>query len=256
MAERRNWTRQELLLAFNLYCKLPFGQFDHRNPHIIRLAQIINRTPSAVSMKLSNFASFDPLHQARGVKGLSNASVADRAAWAEFTSDWTRFAEESEQLLESLSQQEEAIISQPDFLEIPNRPTEGERLVKIRRGQRFFRKTILSAYGLCCICKIPIPELLVASHIIPWREREDLRLNPHNGLCLCALHDKAFDQGLITVTIDYKVRISPIIDNYLPHKTLLNSFKIYDDQVISLPHKFLPREDFLAIHLQRYFRSH
>lgn len=71
---RKNWQRDELLLALNLYCKLPFGQYHNRNPEIIQLAGFVNRSPDAVAMKLSNFASFDPYHQARGIKGLANAS--------------------------------------------------------------------------------------------------------------------------------------------------------------------------------------
>lgn len=72
---------------------------------------------------------------------------------------------------------------------MPNGPTEAERSVKARLGQRFFRDAIMANYyERCCVCGIPIPELLIASHIIPWKDREDLRLNPSNGLCLCALH--------------------------------------------------------------------
>lgn len=69
MATRRNWQRKELLLALNLYCRLPFGHYHSRNSEIIKLADFIGRTPDAVAMKLSNFASFDPYHQARVLKG-------------------------------------------------------------------------------------------------------------------------------------------------------------------------------------------
>jgi putative restriction endonuclease len=52
--ERRNWTRNELIVAFNLYCRTPFGRIDRRNPEIIALAAALDRTPSAVSWKLAN----------------------------------------------------------------------------------------------------------------------------------------------------------------------------------------------------------
>lgn len=51
------WTREHLLIALNLYCKLPFGKFHRLNPIIIAVAQKMGRTPNSLAMKLSNFAS-------------------------------------------------------------------------------------------------------------------------------------------------------------------------------------------------------
>ena len=70
---RKKWTRDELIVVFNLYCKSPFGRIHRSNPEIVRLAESIGRTPSAVAMKMVNFASFDPVHQNRNVKGLQHA---------------------------------------------------------------------------------------------------------------------------------------------------------------------------------------
>ena len=70
MAKGRPWSRDELVVAMNLYCKLPFGQLHERNPVIIKLAEQIGRTSGSVAMKLCNFASLDPVQQARGIKGL------------------------------------------------------------------------------------------------------------------------------------------------------------------------------------------
>lgn len=66
---QRLWTREELILAINLYCKIPFGKLHRNNPDIIKLAKLIDRTPNTVSYKLVNFASFDPSLEARGIKG-------------------------------------------------------------------------------------------------------------------------------------------------------------------------------------------
>ena len=78
---QRLWTRNELLLAINLYCKLTFGQLHKGNPAIIELAGLVGRTPSSVTLKLVNFASLDPsLDRA----GMSNASHLDRQVWQEF----------------------------------------------------------------------------------------------------------------------------------------------------------------------------
>src|SRR5258707_1147829 len=99
---RRSWTRDELIVAFNLYCKLRFGQCHGRNQQVIQLARVLARTPNAVAMKLCNFASFDPAHQDRGISGLGNASRADRAIWDEFNADWSRLAVESERAYREL----------------------------------------------------------------------------------------------------------------------------------------------------------
>jgi hypothetical protein len=60
ISNSKKWTPEQLKLAFFLYCQLPFGKLHSRNPEIVKLARIIGRTPSAVAMKLVNFASLDP----------------------------------------------------------------------------------------------------------------------------------------------------------------------------------------------------
>lgn len=52
--------------------------------------------------------------------------------------------------------------------------------------------------------------LLVAGHIKPWKvsDPNTMRLAPDNGLLLNALHDKAFDRGLIAITKDLKIAVS------------------------------------------------
>ena len=74
---RRGWTREELIVAFNLYCKIPFGRIHIRNPLIIQLAQSLGRTPSAVSWKLANFARLDPALKRRNVKGAAHGARAE-----------------------------------------------------------------------------------------------------------------------------------------------------------------------------------
>ncbi|HEY6611961.1 MAG TPA: hypothetical protein VIZ86_12590, partial [Pseudomonas sp.] len=86
------WTPDQLKLAFHLYCHLPFGQLHSRHPEIVELAGLIGRTPSALAMKLVNFASLDPAIIASGRKGLDGASRLDREVWAQFQSDWEGLA--------------------------------------------------------------------------------------------------------------------------------------------------------------------
>ncbi|MBE7533947.1 MAG: hypothetical protein HND44_23080 [Chloroflexi bacterium] len=104
MKKGKLWTRDELLLALNLYFKIPFGQFDQHNPKVINLAKLIDRTSSSVAMQLSNFASLDPYHQNRGVSGLRPPGKLAQQLWAEVQSDWENVILESENLLEALMQ--------------------------------------------------------------------------------------------------------------------------------------------------------
>ena len=99
---RPDWTHDQLLVVFNLYCRTMFGRLHSKNPDVKRLASAIGRTPSAVAMKACNFASLDPVLQARGIRGLRKASNADRALWAEFTENSESIAAESQTAWERL----------------------------------------------------------------------------------------------------------------------------------------------------------
>ena len=96
------WTHEQLKLAFHLYCQLPFGKLHSRNREIIELAHLIGRTPSAMSMKLVNFASLDPAITSSGRSGLGNASSLDRKIWDEFHADWEGLAVECNRLKTAL----------------------------------------------------------------------------------------------------------------------------------------------------------
>ncbi|MBX3054881.1 MAG: HNH endonuclease [Anaerolineae bacterium] len=262
MKKGKLWTRDELLLALNLYFKIPFGQFDQHNPKVINLAKLIDRTSSSVAMQLSNFASLDPYHQNRGVSGLRPPGRLAQQLWEEVQSDWEYVILESENLLETLMQPQAKAEADKNLSEIADKLpqekqsalTEKERLVKVRLGQRFFRDSIMANYReRCCVCGMPITELLIASHIIPWKDREDLRLNPSNGLSLCALHDKAFDRGLLSIDDDYRVLVSSAIYHYFLHEAVKNGLMIYNTHPILLPDRFAPAKEFLYIHRNQYF---
>jgi putative restriction endonuclease len=123
----------------------------------------------------------------------------------------------------------------------------------VRVGQSFFRNAVLSAYHYrCCITGMAIPQLLVASHIVPWRADTANRLNPRNGLCLSMLHDKAFDIGIICLTDDLTVRVSK---RYASDTDpfFRNALLAYDGKPISIPEKFRPNPNFLAYHRAHIF---
>ncbi|MBQ0798607.1 MAG: HNH endonuclease [Porticoccaceae bacterium] len=257
MPTTNHWNRQQLLVAFNLYCRLPFGKFHSRNPEIIRYAGLINRTPSALAMKLSNIASLDPAITDTGRRGLEGASKADKMMWEEMQNNWAAFAIESNQA--------QVIVTEPASSESPEQKliaeeddhTGSDKIVqtKARVGQTFFRQAVLSAYNYrCAITGLSVPKLLVASHIIPWRKDEKNRLNPRNGLSLSMLHDKAFDVGIITINEDMTVRVSknnyPSGDEFYT-KALLQ----YDGKPIFLPDKFPPNPAFLEYHREHIFEA-
>lgn len=260
------WTREHFLIALNLYRKLPFGQYDKGNPIVIQVSSKMGRTPSSLAMKLGNFASLDPVQRARGIRGLDGATKQDRIMWDEYRDHLETLGPESEQLLHDLFTHDDD--REVDFLGrdkvriersrdiiAPTGATETVATVRVRRGQQFFRQSILNAYGVsCCISGINVPRLLVASHIKPWGEFPNDRLNPRNGLCLSSLHDAAFDAGLITIDQESRVVLSKRLRSFFPQPALEQNFLPYSGRPIRLPDKIAePDEAFLAYHRDSIF---
>lgn len=249
------WTREELILAINLYCKLPFGRIHGKNPEIIKLAALINRTPGAVSYKLVNFASLDPSLKARGIKGAQNTSKLDKNIWEEFFENWDELAFQSEFLRARIESKDIEEIHQSEESFYFKVGKEKEQLVKIRVNQNFFRSALLASYNnTCCITRINKPELLIASHIIPWSSDVKNRLNPRNGLLLNGLHDRAFENGLITISTDYRVLVSSELKSKKDSAYLHDYFIKYENIEIILPDRFLPDKEFLKYHNHERFR--
>jgi len=254
-ATRRIWTRKETLIAFNLYSSMPFGQIHHDNPKVMRLAKLLGRPPSSVSMKMCNLASYDPKHIARGVKGLSRPCKTERLVWDEFEESPSELLYESEQLLARLKKAriKPTAALEPEFACLPE-GSEKERIVKTRVKQEIFRRIVLSAYGgKCCMTGIDTEALLNASHIVPWSENPKERLNPRNGLCLNALHDRAFDRGLISIDSNYTIRASRRILRAASRSEKINFIAESHGAQIQLPEKFLPKPEFLDHHFQNIF---
>jgi putative restriction endonuclease len=250
------WTREELILAINLYCKTPFGKLDARNPNIISLADMIGRTANSVAFKLVNFASLDPTLKARGIKGASNTSKLDKEIWDEFFDNWDVLPFESEILIAKFQKTSVEKLNNiaEDYL-IRDGKTR-EQLVKVRVNQSFFRKSVLAAYNdTCCITGMQQPDLLIAGHIKPWGIDEKNRLNPSNGIAINALHDRAFEMGLITITPDYKIKISSTLFEEKKKPMIEEYFLQYDKKPIYLPTRFLPNTEFLEYHNSIRFKG-
>jgi len=253
MATNR-WKKEQLKLAFHLYCQLPFGKLHQRNAEIIKLANMIGRTPSAVAMKLVNFASLDPAITGTGRSGLGNASSMDREVWEEFHADWEKLAVECELLRRNLNAGV-PMVDEADEQLVPEDFTgETKKVITEQRiKQNFFRRAVLSSYhGRCCMSGLSEQRLLIASHIVPWSKDKANRLNPSNGLCLSAIHDRAFDKGLITLTDDFKIVVSDEIKRRDEHfiKSVISPLH---GRQIELPERFMPSVEFISRHRTNLF---
>ena len=253
------WTRDHMLVALNVYDKLPFGKFDKGNRLIIDLAKRMDRTPSSLAMKLSNYASLDPFHKARGVKGLDGATKADRAMWLEYRGQHDDLAALGEELFTGLYGVDEVLAvgkeKKPRIIKEPLGPLEKYMPQKVRIGQRYFRQIVLNAYGECCaITGLNVRSLLVASHIVPWSNATEHRLDLRNGIALNALHDKAFDRGLITFDNELRLVCAPSLRDHFAIATVAQNFKAYEGQPLTIPAEALgPKAEYLEYHRNEVF---
>lgn len=234
---KRNWSREETLVALALYCRMPFGRLHGRNPEIVAVAGYLGRTANAVAMKCCNLASLDESHQARGVSALSNVSAQDRAVWDEYLGDPEAISFQAASALA-------AAASSPllTFEEAESFPEgrEAERVVRARVNQQFFREMILAGYGeMCAVCGLSLPALLVASHIVPWSVDPNYRLHPRNGLCLCGTHDRAYEFGILRVGPDYRIGIV-IPATRCADPAVLDWLVRFEGQQIRPPQRWLP----------------
>ncbi len=246
--EGARWTRAEHLLAFELYCRTQFGRMHSRNPEVIALGKVLGRTPASVALKLVNFARLDPSLRERGVSGMTHGARGEEEVWKEFIHDPEALAVEAASLRGGSVEgvEEPAETAGPvgrDALTLSKR----------RIGQRFFRAAVLAAYDdHCCVTGVSIPELLMASHIVGWAVNAEQRTNPRNGLCLNALHDRAFDRLLMYIDFERRVRFArhrfpPGFASDSGNQWLLS----FEGKAMREPKKFLPDPEFLGWHRER-----
>lgn len=254
---RDNWNRQQLIVALNLYWKIPYNKISGSSNSVIKeIATIISRSPAALAYKLMNFTSLDSEKQKIGNKGKSAASSSDKEIWDEYFGKWEKLALDSSVIISTIQNKpiEELLDLEPELKFAEGR--EKDRIVKTRVNQNDFRQRILASYNeKCSITGISITSLLVASHIIPWSKNTMERLNPKNGICLNTIHDKAFDKGLITITTDFKVKLSDTILLKRKEANIQKYFMEYENQSIILPDRFSPSIEFLEYHHQNIFNK-
>lgn len=264
MASGKRWTRNELLVAMNVYHKLTFGQLDQRQPVVAAVAAKLGRTPGSLALKLANLASLDPVLKLRGIRGMEGSSKLDREVWDEYHQQPSEAVPESEKMLRDLwgaseSEEIEVLpgIGIKTFHVRPERETEGVGQAKIRLGQGYFRNAVLNNFGgQCGVTGLPVRELLIASHIVPWAADTKERLNVRNGIALSRLHDAAFDKGLIGFDDEYRMILSPRLSELPVTRSITEAFTNYEGSSLLLPEDAIfPEPSFLARHRKQIFKS-
>lgn len=243
----RPWTRDEVLVAFNLYCRTPFGRLHARNPEIVSVAAALGRSPGSLAMKCCNLAAFDPVLRERGIAGLRKAAAVDREVWKAFHEHPEETGFESETKYSKAVGTSIRVAEHLEWRDVEGLDTLS--LTKVRVNQQLFREIILASYATrCAVCSLPIARLLVASHIVPWAIDKSNRMNPRNGICLCALHDRAYDRGVLDVDETYTVRISPEIQSQAKDSAVQQHLLSYHGARIQLPERWPPEPRFLKMH--------
>ena len=243
------WTREQLILAFDLYCRIPFRATKANNPKVKELASLLHRTPASIARKLGNFGSFDPRLSAQNIVGLSHGSHLDRRIWEKFHNDWGALVSEADTIRSRLTPElwQKALV-------FPDGPSERLVSAKARLHQSFFRDAVLSSYERrCCITGLAIEQCLIAGHIIPWSVDIQQRANPRNGICLSATFDRLFECGLITLSDELVVDVSPRLLRSADPVVVQMVISRHGQSIIP-PSRFSPDVACLQWHLQNLFQ--
>lgn len=130
---------------------------------------------------------------------------------------------------------------------LPNKGIPQERS-ETKRLQSFYKDTLFHEFDhRCPICGIDIPQMLIASHIKPFRDCAHIfeAIDHHNGLLLCRNHDFLFDQGYISFDVSGKILIS---DELLAKDYLLGPFVINEQFILDKKFMSETRKLFLKYH--------
>ena len=254
MAGKR-WTYQETQMAFALYYLIPANEIDKKGADVWKLAEGLGRTPRSVAMKLWNIASLDEHRIDLGKAGLRHGSSLDDKVWADYREQGDEFVWEGLKLLDTVLSRENLT---PAVQYATSSTREGrERVVqaKQRINQGYFKNCLLQNYdNRCCLTGLRTSDLLVASHIKPWSKCENgaERVDPKNGLLLNALHDKAFDRGLITLSRNMEIIVSRKVTHDEPNDLWIWSF---NGKQIEMPSCNAPALEYIEYHQDCIFQG-
>ena len=195
------WSREDIIIAYALYCVTPLGKINPSNKVIQQVTEIIPHSVASIVMRMRNFRYIDP----KVSSGLKNVAKADRMIYEEFKHDWGSLSLEAETLTglaifdSSPLQGAKPLSSLTNHGRVSRNDTSSSR--------RCLRLTTTGA-----LYPAALPQMLVASHIKPYSQcrSEADRSAPTTDLPQY-FYDKAFDRGLITITPSMKIYVSPII---------------------------------------------
>lgn len=142
---------------------------------------------------------------------------------------------------------------EPVLVEDPLERRYAVREARVRLHQARFRGHVLIAYSsLCAICRLKETRLLDAAHIVGDLEQRGEPVVA-NGLSLCSIHHRAFDQDLVGVSPDYQVHVASRLleDEDGPMLELLKGFHA---QPIVVPSRrsWKPDRERLAVRFDRF----
>jgi putative restriction endonuclease len=250
-----NWTEDEVKMAINIYCKIPFKSTRKTSPEIIHWAKVIGRSPGGLYTKLCNLGRCDKAMHDIGVKGLSHGGKLEPILWAEFERNPERIIFESEQLLAERMGTTVEVINDLDALSLPEGRTR-EAVVRQRVNQKFFRDMVLNAYDRhCCVTGITSQSLLEACHISSWNADEKNRTNPKNGLCMTSTFHRAYDKFLMAITPDHEIVISEQLLGSAQDEHTRRFLAGLQHKKMLMPEKFAPDVELLALHYELYRKA-
>jgi putative restriction endonuclease len=127
------------------------------------------------------------------------------------------------------------------------------RETRVRLHQARFRGRVLAAYrDACAICRLKELQLLDAAHIVGDAQPSGEPL-VSNGLSLCSIHHRAFDQNLVGISPDYEVHVSARLleDEDGP---MLDLLKTFHREPIAVPTRYVwrPDREQLAARFERF----
>jgi hypothetical protein len=114
---KKNWTTEHTIVALQVYFTIPFNKASKANPIIIKYAQLIEKTPSSLNMKIGNFGSLDPELKSRGISGLDGATKQDKLIWNQYAHDKVKLKNDSDKIIEKLSKSQGSTPIQEFLLE-------------------------------------------------------------------------------------------------------------------------------------------